>query len=85
MTKNTNSQMFYGLLKIRFDLTSTNSKQVGTKTHLSTNPDMSVPLFYYKEFQKNNNNNQELLSLEQLSPGGRCGISLETLLKIENI
>ena len=44
--------MFYALLKIRFDPTSTNSKQVETKTHLSTNPDMSVPLFYYKEFQK---------------------------------
>ena len=78
--------MFYGPLKIRFDLTSTKSKQVGTKTHFSMNPDMSVPLFYYKEFQKNNNNNnKELLSLEELSPGGRCGISLETLLKIENI
>ena len=44
--------MFYALLKIRFDPTSTNSKQVETKTHLSTNPDMSVPLFYYKEFKK---------------------------------
>ena len=44
--------MFYGPLKIRFDLTSTKSKQVGTKTYFSMNPDMSVPFFYYKEFQK---------------------------------
>ena len=46
--------MFYGLLKIRLDLTPANSKQVGTKTHLSMNPDMSVPLFYRKEFYLKN-------------------------------